>query len=67
MKIVKNKKVTVILRIYTAPAITSGHRDLIFWIFQFLTKPSKCTKWHKNLRRSLPFSSKSVSLQLDWT
>ncbi len=35
-----------------------------FWIFQFLTKPSKSTKFHKNLRPTLPFSPKSVSLQL---
>ncbi len=26
----------------------------------------KCTKFHNNLRPSLPFSFKSVSLQVDW-
>jgi hypothetical protein len=37
------------VRIWTA-LITKGHRDLIFWIFQF---SHRCTKLHKILRRSL--------------
>ncbi len=65
LKIFKNKKGTAILRIWTA-SITGDYRDIILWIFQFLTKPSNCTKFHENMSGSFSFSSKSVGLKLDW-
>ncbi len=63
--IFKNKKNFSNFKILTA-SITS-YKNLIFWIFQFLAKPSNlCNKFHNNLRGSLPFSSKSFSLQMNW-
>jgi hypothetical protein len=47
--------------------VTRGHRNVIFWIFLVLTKPSQCTvqNFQEIQKRSLPFLSKSVSLRLE--
>jgi hypothetical protein len=38
------------------------NKDTTKYSTRFLTKPSKITKFQKDLRRSLPFSFKSVNL-----
>jgi hypothetical protein len=42
--------------------VLNKHTTKYMYSTRFLTKPSKCTKFHKYLRRSLLFSFKSVNL-----